>query len=97
MCSVWDMHESPVWIPFRIPVWGFPLHIMLVPMSQINNSIVTRVASNLARSDTLALLALCLAFPAVTPQHRYDALRPRARRRARRSRAPLAWLAREVS
>ena len=47
----------------------------------------------------LALLALCLAFPAVTPQHCYDMtpLRPIARLHARRSRAPAAGLAREVS
>ena len=36
----------------------------------------------------LALLALWLAFPAVTPQHSYDALRPMARLHAHRSLKP---------
>ena len=42
----------------------------------------------------LALLALWLAFPAVTPQHCYDANLTNGKAR---SRAPAAELAREVS
>ena len=42
-----------------------------LPHAALNH---TRVASHLARSDTVALLALWLAFPVVTPPpHYYDA------------------------
>ena len=51
---------------------------------------ILELCTNLSAVTPLTLLELSLAFPAVTPQHCYDARRPIARIRMRRSWGPPA-------